>query len=186
MHKTAIVIDLDETVIKSYNISKQDEIVEHIENSEYNYRIIEVLDIKSKSLSYETFITVQRPNLREFLLFCRKTFDYVCVWTAGTKNYANEIVNNFFIYNPDLVWNRSKVDKDVNGSRYKDINKIKLELERINNCRIKILMIDDIKVNCTNSDECYVIDKFNPFDTDYDNKLQTLMNIIDSNGNLIR
>ena len=58
---------------------------------------------------------------------------------------------------------------------------MKTELDTLTGYNVKIMMIDDIEINCTNADICYVIDKFEPLEFgDDDNKLQMLRNDIDN------
>ena len=88
--KTAIVLDLDETVIKSYPYT--DEIYNQIKDMDLDFRIIDVVVMNDNSVDYNRFITVARPGLKRFLMYCEKKFDYVCVWTASVREYAEEII----------------------------------------------------------------------------------------------
>jgi len=174
--KNAIILDLDETLIKSYSYS--DETLQNVRDLNLNYKIIDVTLMKKRSVEYERFITVSRPHLKEFLLFCRSHFDYVCVWTAGIKEYANEIVNNFFIYDPHIVWHRKYIDVNSEGNRYKSIPKIRDAISDIRGDRINTFMVDDLPINCIDSDGFHVIKKYEPLKDHVDFELQTLISTV--------
>ncbi len=153
-YKTAIILDIDETLVTSFNYTLEDT------PKDKHFVRLKIMKLDKTGIFWIEIISIIRPGLRDFLIFCKKSFDYVCVWTAGTKEYAEIISYNLFPYTPLLIWDRSKIDFTKEGVRYKDISKIKEELNKITGENVKVLMIDDIEINCTNSDFSYVIDKF--------------------------
>lgn len=78
-----IVLDLDNTLISS--LTK-----EEYENRKTNK------NIKFTPICDGMYYTIARPHLDEFLTFIFKHYK-VSVWTAATKDYAIEILNNFII-----------------------------------------------------------------------------------------
>lgn len=173
-YKSIIVLDIDETIVSSSLYKNQD-----LSNITEEYMVLNIMTMKNNEIKWDDIISVKRPNLRKFLLFCRLNFDYVCVWTAGTKEYASIIVNNFFPYTPYLVWDRSKIDINPDGIRYKDLLKLKNHIKSETGENVKTFMVDDIEINCTNSDYCYIIEKFNQTDQN-DNGLDKLIEHIKS------
>lgn len=133
-----LVLDLDETLIhtvESYGI-------------ETEFQGFEIRD---------GYYVNERPGVREFLERCFDRFEDVAVWTAGTRDYAMEIlprlcdVNNFaFVWGRErCTWHRNL---DVNSAYVdswrsehwlKDISKIK----RLGYAKEKILFVDDTAAN---------------------------------------
>lgn len=117
MTDKVIVLDLDSTLIntqesfesfKSLNIMKKPELL-HLKHRCYCIKLFDTED----GSRYD-FWGIKRPHLDEFLLFCFNYFKIVIVWSAGTRDYVNAIVNHIFknLKMPHLVWCKDDVEMD--------------------------------------------------------------------------
>lgn len=79
--KKTLILDLDETLIHSSDFDPHPSInsFKHLD---------QILNV------------MKRPGLDEFLLFCRENFD-VFIFTAGSKEYADYVIDNIAIWIPD-------------------------------------------------------------------------------------
>lgn len=101
--KSCIVLDLDETLIRTFDDTK-------------SYKLYaRVLPPALKSRIYTFFLDrqrywgIKRPYLAHFLETCFNTFDIVGVWTASEREYAQAIVDTIFTREqPDFVWTREQ------------------------------------------------------------------------------
>lgn len=94
-----LVLDLDGTLIHSM---LPDEITELTPGEEHPESV--VFRIKRSKGEYIVF---GRPYIKQFLRFCFDKFKTVSVWTAGTRQYALQIVDSLFETKPTLLWTRS-------------------------------------------------------------------------------
>lgn len=90
--RRAIVLDLDETLVKTW--------------AEHPVAISEIpANMMPRTYYSAAGRGVKRQYLTEFLNYVRQRFDYVIVWTAGNKVYADQIVRFIFTeYQPDRVY----------------------------------------------------------------------------------
>ena len=179
-----IVLDLDLTLLET-----QDELNEflpiinnknklnpsllqrfyHISTNEiYNDRIYhkkrKIPKYKLNDLIDYDFWGITRPFLDEFLIFCRKYFKRIIVWSAGKRNYVHSIVNKIFKnvgYEPDYIFTFDHIKFNKQGRVVKPlkiiINEINDPYVRLENC----IFIDD--TNSTfeeNIDNAILIPKY--------------------------
>lgn len=102
MHKKVIVLDLDETLVHTYEASNST-IRTRSRTNEAASRIYSI-NVQGKEIS-----GVFRPHIDEFINFCLSYFDEVIVWSAGIREYVDEIVRVLFRgRQPDAVYARDK------------------------------------------------------------------------------
>lgn len=101
--KKTIVLDLDETLVHTYDGPTPKEVYSKNRTPEARDRLYEI-EVHGRIL-----VGVLRPNVREFIDFCLKYFDEVIVWSAGVADYVDEIVRVLFTgAQPDRVYSRDK------------------------------------------------------------------------------
>jgi len=127
-----IILDLDETLVHtrediqelySLDVMNNKNLIPY-RQSIYNFCLY---DLDGKRGSSETCMWgTKRPHVDSFISFCFANFSKVCVWTAGTADYAEEIVNALFKSNyrmPDVVWSRNDCQSG-GGILFKPITKM--------------------------------------------------------------
>jgi TFIIF-interacting CTD phosphatase-like protein len=110
----AIVIDIDETLVRSYSdltpLKKLD--VFAPANRDVSRRIytIELVDVVGKKGegSVINMWSLKRPYVEDFLLYCFHRFRIVAVWSAGNEKYVEAMCDKLFsrIEAPDLIFTR--------------------------------------------------------------------------------
>jgi TFIIF-interacting CTD phosphatase-like protein len=105
-----IVLDIDETLILSLLTPSDINSVDLTNPDNYNNLSLIFID---KSPIY-VFL---RPYCQSFLRFCFKYFDKVIVWSAGSSEYVNAVVNKLFygIGRPYRVYDRSFCENTITG-----------------------------------------------------------------------
>lgn len=111
-----IILDLDETLIKTVNYDSENKLIKemYVKYPQLRYRLY---DFKIKSSESEGCIElcgIVRPYTKEFLNYCFNHFKTVSVWSAGTPEYVNNIVNIIFngISYPAVVFDRTKCNPE--------------------------------------------------------------------------
>lgn len=130
-HK-AIILDLDECLVRSHINSDPDKIgimsASEVSNRK-NYFEVSWDSPSNTNHSAGSFWGVKRPYLDNFLCFCDRYFSKVIVWSAGEKTYVNKVVKEIFRDHrqPDLILTRNDCTytSDVQGDYHKPISKIK-------------------------------------------------------------
>lgn len=135
----AIVLDLDLTLIHTFDGEgsgrrdlKKTNVMKDPKMQKLRKRIYQIcMECDVERGVYDNDMAtwgIIRPHAKEFLEFCFDYFKYVIVWTAGTRPYAEEIVENLFhkqgLPRPHLVW----AAENCGGSgsnRYKPITLLK-------------------------------------------------------------
>jgi len=86
----AIVLDLDQTIIASLQGSEIYHEIQDYDDLEIqeNFRKIIISDIDHT--------LVKRKHLHEFLKFCFENFQFVCIWSAGQREYVDTVVKLIF------------------------------------------------------------------------------------------
>lgn len=115
-----IVLDLDETLIntqekfedlKKLGIFTDPKLV----NLRSRVYTIQVNDLEAPGIGtqYE-YWGVTRPHTQEFLIFCFSYFKIVAVWSAGKRQYVEEIVKYLFkdLPYPHVVFTRDDIVKN--------------------------------------------------------------------------
>ena len=108
-----IVLDIDETCVCTFdemdtlrdlNILKDPKLIA-IRSRIY---ILSMIDVLTKKGSGDRSVVwgVFRPHLKEFIEFCLKYFEMVCVWSAGQYEYIIPLCDNMFsdTEKPHLIW----------------------------------------------------------------------------------
>jgi hypothetical protein len=134
----SIILDLDETLIHSYESPNFLENYGIYTNSA-TYRKFH--PIGSPAIAYSIILDMggsygkiwglHRPYLYEFLSFASRYFDNIIVWSAGIVPYVEEITKQIFLESglspPKLVWSRNKCSK-YQELYHKPISEINAEL----------------------------------------------------------
>ena len=112
-----IVLDLDETLVHTY---ASREIIYN--DMGYNY-LDSNIQMRGRLIKLEDDLwSLKRPNTDTFLRYVMDNFRTVVVWSAGTKDYVNAIVDWIFgsigLY-PDKVFSRDYCDEVPVGSNKK-------------------------------------------------------------------
>ena len=105
--KHSIVLDLDETLIHSFEDIRDIEKLGLFKDPsgkrsdpelKSRIRIIRLLDVVNKKGAgkHESMYFVMRPHLEEFLVFCFRYFKTVSVWSAGRRRYVRSIIQAIF------------------------------------------------------------------------------------------
>ena len=118
-----IVLDLDQTLIatqddleslKKLGIMKDPKLL-NLRRRVYHFSI-EDLEKPGIGTQYE-FWGVTRPHTQEFLLFCFSYFKIVAVWSAGKRQYVEELVKFLFkdMPYPHVVFTHDDIVYNDNG-----------------------------------------------------------------------
>lgn len=113
--RRAICLDLDETLIKTWERRRRPVNLPQ-DNLSRAYDL---------NFNGDLAWGMRRPHLDRFLRYCRSRFDLVLVWTAGTREYANQIVSLIFNqgFQPNAVYSQEHCAKDSDGL-YKPLDRI--------------------------------------------------------------
>jgi len=129
MTDKCIVLDLDQTLIatqedEDLSLLKKLKIFSDPKLMELRKRtyLITIEDLEKPGIGskYE-FWGVTRPHINEFLMFCFSYFKIVAVWSAGKKQYVEELVKYIFkdIRYPHAVFTFD----DTQFDKYNNVNK---------------------------------------------------------------
>ena len=110
----SLILDLDETLICTFPSEK---------TIPEKYKNMKEKDIGKRLYSFDIgdshYCGIKRPYLDEFLTYCFDRFGAVGVWSAGTKEYVDEIVK-VLKHNKKLVCVMSRDDCDVSHEESKN------------------------------------------------------------------
>ena len=113
--KSCAVLDLDSTLVNMFGTDK-----------EWNYMLGETRqDVLANTLDVKVHGNfmwgAKRPHCNAFLKACYETFDMVGVWSAGSVDYVDQIVEELFAplgLRPAFVWAKPMcVDTAVESDR---------------------------------------------------------------------
>lgn len=161
-----IILDLDNTLIhslepKSENDPHDQPTIDYVKKK---FHISPDFTVDGKSYSYAVY---KRPYVDDFLKYATKTFDYVVIWSAGTKRYVELIVEKLFkmakLPQPFMVLTRDDCKKTDEGCRKNmPILRRKLAKKGIQYDHNKILFIDDLpyKIKGLSQSRIYEIKSF--------------------------
>lgn len=188
--KSTIILDMDETLVHTYHDSM---IWKKVKSTTTNYELFHPkgrLPLCYSSIDDDGYCTMwgmYRPGLWEFLIYLEKTFDNVVIWSAGTEDYVNEIIEG--IYNhlerklPNLILTR-KHCRIENGQFHKPVIDVKhfTELEELNidYHPSRTLIVDDREWTFQNNENNGIlIPPYNPEDPDnsYDYRVEDSHNV---------
>lgn len=157
-----LVLDLDETLVS-------------VTHDPYHHVFID----ESFNVGGQSFFLKKRPHLTEFLSFAFRNFKSVSVFTAGTRDYATEILR--IIMTPEqrqklmVFFSREHLQPLKNGSYTKALASIcKTEAGQAYNASMKdILIVDDrLDVHSANIGNALIIPAYKG--EPMDNELQKL------------
>lgn len=149
--KKTIVLDLDETLVHTFGETDTLKKIKlltdprHIELRRECF-ILDFYDAR-EGKQYHLW-GIKRPYLDEFLENCFNLFDIVIVWTAGSTDYADAIVNNIFKKPPHLIFSREHCRQFKNYiiKPLKDLFDYEPKLEKLTSIK-HMIMIDDYEEN---------------------------------------
>lgn len=139
-----IILDLDETLLHAMTMSNFIKLDLHT-LSELDKFTKRTLFISSgMSNMDEMYMVILRPHIFTFIDWCFRNAESVSVWSAGTKEYVDEIVECIFTMKQkkDLkfVWSR-KHTCEFNKVHYKPLTKVYNKFADMN--MSNTLLIDD-------------------------------------------
>lgn len=148
---TAIVLDLDETLIHTFNDTTSAKKLNLLSDPRHiglrtDCYILDFYDAR-EARQYHMW-GIRRPHLDDFLSFCFANFGLVIVWTAGSSDYADAIVNVTFKQSPHLIFSREHC-REYKGHVVKPLKDLfdheprLSKLTSLNN----MIMLDDISDN---------------------------------------
>ena len=86
-----VVFDLDKTLVYCENDSDGEHILNFADGSSFKCAV--------------------RPGFNELLTYVKRTMRAVFVWSAGSKEYVDKVVEDLFPYKPDMVWSVDMCEK---------------------------------------------------------------------------
>jgi RNA polymerase II subunit A small phosphatase-like protein len=142
--KKLLILDLDETLIHT-------EVIPDHMSDQFDW------DFKMESSNGSSYYTKKRPYLDQFLKFAFENFD-IAVWTAASKDYAENILKNIGIDESNLKFLYTKENCTLradnrNGSytgQYygiKNLNKLKRKGYDLD----QVLIVDDVLETAENN-----------------------------------
>lgn len=184
---TTIILDIDETLVHAF--TERDEIEKLKKSDIWNHNPL----LRARTFTVYggkglRWWVVKRPNLDEFIDMCFAKFDQVIVWTAGCREYANDIVQHVFSGHPQphyVFCHDHCAQKDEPDLLHKPILSlrkygVKIDLERT-------FLVDDRPRNfLENENNGIKIHAYSPetclkkLQSDRDRSLTTLMKWMDS------
>lgn len=151
--KHCIVLDLDETLVHTFDRISNEQAEEIRRDPEYikvrdRFYLIDISDpFTRKGEGHHLYMWgMLRPHLKEFLNFCFSYFQVVAIWTAGTKPYAKEIVSELSkhtIREPHIVYSKNECVDSSGRCSSKNLAKMISECNSSMNLS-NTFMIDDI------------------------------------------
>jgi len=153
-----LVLDLDETVLHTYNNYERWAQFECKYGEEkFQWPCITNQDI--------VFYGVLRPNIKSFLGWCSGNYDQIGIWSAGKKEYVETMVVNLFTgRRPDFIWSWDDCDAYYDGSELTFTKPLEFVYDSIPNCNPKnTIFIDDADhSDLCNAGNMITITPFNP------------------------
>lgn len=161
---TLILFDLDETLV--HTAKEDDPKLQRKAKREAEDRYYEFM------LDEELYWGVVRPHVERMIKTAFREADVVGVWTAGTNDYAKEIVKRVFpeSFHPHFLWSREQC-LFVRGEYIKPLERVYSEFPDID--RENSILFDDKKVVAKyNPDNLAQIPAYSPKDpTSKDNAM---------------
>jgi len=122
-----VVLDLDQTLIATQESMSSLHNLGILTNPNLislRSRIYHIIIKNSTNKSYE-YWGIVRPHINDFLLFCFSYFKVVAVWSAGERNYVEEIVAHIFkdLPKPHIIYARENTQIS-NQSVLKSLDKL--------------------------------------------------------------
>lgn len=146
-----IVLDLDETIIHTYpNTEGYKKLYSEnrkLFNKLSNSGTINVINYDFGDVNDDRLWFIVRPGLKEFLKALDKYFTKVIIWSAGTKEYVDDVVDIIFdnLTPPDKIYSRKDLLNKRDGSFEKPLRKIFRDIKTLN--LSNTLIIDNLESN---------------------------------------
>lgn len=163
MTKFTIILDLDETLIKSWeSINFVDELeiysnVEVYKKFIYDNSSPVIYSIYSNNRYGNKEVRlwgIERPNLDIFMKFIHKYFQHIIVWSAGLPFYVEDLCRHIFKKNgypcPKMIWTRENSEYYKDGAYHKPLSKI-YDQNSFNIDYKKTFILDDKPYTFTNN-----------------------------------
>lgn len=117
-----IILDMDETLLHTFSHLDSDDIVdlinarEEITDRVYTCHVPD-LDMRPGSGINRLVTGIVRPGFEDFMRFCYENFTKVIIWSAGTNNYVNRVIEEACaeVGLPDLILTRENCVRTLNG-----------------------------------------------------------------------
>ncbi len=175
-HKTAIVLDLDATLVETAEPCSLKTPSTPTPWVGCTYSFVAADDAgQAEAVIWGTI----RPHHRSFLQWAHRTFDYVVVWSAGQRNYVHELVAVLWKglpRKPDLVLTYNDLDTR-NGIYTKPLKRV-CDLLEVSLSRV-VLIDDNPDVSVDNPDNAVVIPPYTTATHHEDDYLVRLINMLD-------
>lgn len=165
-----IILDLDDTLIKSYPIKESKDLARLTEKfSQCSHFVV---NLRNGNFQYESFFICVRPGAYEFLERVADGFDLI-FWSAGDYGYVHAIVSKLIgslANRPSIIYTAK--DTFISEDRCTVIKDIfKLPGVTKNNA---ILIDDRDDVMCRAPNQGIVIKEFNPKKCETDRELDSI------------
>lgn len=171
--KFSIVLDVDDTLVFFQNhVEDMPTELQNLEDEELQDRIYYITIYNDESDEGPTgdykCYGFKRPDLKEFLEFCRLYFENVCVWSAGKYDYVHSTCDAIFAEDPDLIFTRKncKTVEKRNGTHeyYKGLKQIYKSKKMKGKMNEKMtFVVDDIQGTFQkNPENAILIPKYRP------------------------
>ncbi len=141
-----IVLDLDETLVHTH-AEKETDTMELFQNLNF-YNKPEYMDIRKRcyKITMDDVLSkrgegvksemwgIFRPHVKEFLHFCFNYFKIVIIWSAGRRNYVEQIVDKLFLElkRPHIIYTFDDLEKLPDGTFIKPLNKLIVKYPNLN------------------------------------------------------
>jgi len=192
----SIILDLDETLIKSWENPQwlpSLEIYSNIDNYKKFCPQSGVQQFQDKPIIYSIYSGtrnngretklwgIERPYLREFIDFTHDYFKHIIVWSAGLSFYVEDLCRHIFKKCghpcPKMIWSRENCEK-AKHYLHKPINKISKQ-SNLNIDLSKTFIVDDKEFTFSdNPHNGILIPQYNPGLGNLNN-IPTLDNLLD-------
>lgn len=169
--KKAIIFDLDQTLVATQEYCSREK-EQILTNPKFESLRKRMYDLSTKPSSPGkipwNFWGLTRPHLQEFLDFAFSYFRVVGVWSAGTKDYVDEIVKFIFPEGkrqPHIVFTRD----DIIQTEETEVGKPLIKLynhnevfQRYMNEKNTLIIDDNLTTSIYNSENIVHIPKYDP------------------------
>jgi hypothetical protein len=127
-----VILDLDSTLINSYEESDAKKRYESMElfSKNHSLRSRVYYFYLEQSRAAKFVWGVFRPHYKDFIDYCFQNFDHVLVWSAGGEEYVDKICSAIFGRRKSklsLIWSRNNCDEDPQLGVVKKMERLVLE-----------------------------------------------------------
>lgn len=137
-----IILDLDETLLHAMTMSNFIKLDLQVLSELNGFAKRTIFLTGGDGRNDEMFMVILRPHLFTFIDWCFRNAESVSVWSAGTKDYVDEIVNCIFTTKQQkelkFVWSR-KHTCEFNQFHYKPLMKVYNKFSDMNSSNTVLL-----------------------------------------------